>query len=712
MVNFSRRLCGHETAHALVEKKRIAKDKSYGKLILDLDNEARFSVEQGTTAMEKLVEKLGNTKDRIECKKLKKELKEARGFVFEERLNEAINVPIKDEKSPSSEPQGSPRDSQYIDVAIAVEQARQANVRNDDSGSGPVRGAVELRRWFKKTKSVFEINECTEDKKVKFDAATLEGPTLTWWKTKVATMGLETRFNELALMCPRMVEPERVKVDAYILVLTDNIKGEVTSSKLADLNEAVRMVNKLMEQKLQARDARIMEGKKQNQKQGNAQAMDTAPTDGKLPLYEQCFTRHIELGTFDVIIGMDWLVKHDAIIVCGEKFVLIPYRNKTLIVEGDKGVSRLKKEKWMKDVPIIHDLPEVFLEELPGLPPPRQVEFRIDLVPQAAPVARAPYRLAPSEMKELSIQLKELLEKGFIRPRYQQLRIMEEDILITAFRTWSGHFEFQVMLFGLTNAPVVFMDLMNRVCKPYLDKFVIVFIDDILVYSKNEEEHGKHLKIFLELLKNERFGVHVDHAKIEAIKSWAAPMTPTEKNKKYKRGKEEEEAFQTLNQKLCSAPILALPEGTKYFVVYCNDSQKGYGAVLMQREKVIAYASRQLKVHEENYTNHDLELGALNLIQRRWIELLSDYDCEIRYHPRKANVVADALHRKERIKPLRVRALMMTVHNDLPKQIHEAQKEAMKKKYVRKENLGRLIKPIFKFRPDGTHYFGNHVWLP
>ncbi|GKD72898.1 putative reverse transcriptase domain-containing protein [Tanacetum coccineum] len=357
-----------------------------------------------------------------------------------------------------------------------------------------------------------------------------------------------------------------------------------------------------------------------------------------------------------------------------------------------------------------------------------------------------------------------------LRSGYHLLRIKEEDILITAFKTRYGHFEFQVMPFRLTNAPAVFMNLMNRVCKPYLDKFVILFIKDILVYSKDEEEHEKHLKIILELLKKERLyakfskcdfwldsvqflghvidrsGVHVDPAKIEAIKSWAAPTTPTEKNKKYEWGKEEEEAFQTLKQKLCSAPILALPEGTKDFVVYCDASLKGYGAVLMQREKVIAYASRQLKVHEENYTTHDLELGAvvfalrlwrhylygtkcvvftdhkslqyilnqkeLNLRQRRWIELLSDYDCEIRYHPGKANVVADALSRKERIKPLRVRALMMTVHNDLPKQIREAQKEAMKKKYVRKENLGRLIKPIFEFRPDGTRCFGNRVWLP
>ncbi|GJV31729.1 putative reverse transcriptase domain-containing protein [Tanacetum coccineum] len=166
----------------------------------------------------------------------------------------------------------------------------------------------------------------------------------------------------------------------------------------------------------------------------------------------------------------------------------------------------------------------------------------------------------------------------------------------------------------------------------------------------------------------------------------------------------------------------------------------------MQREKVIAYASRQLKVHEENYTTHDLELGAvvfalrlwrhyfygtncvvftdhkslqyilnhkeLNLRQRRWIKLLNDYDCEIQYHPRKANLVADALSRKERNKPLRVRALVMTIHNNLPKRIREAQKEAMKKKCVNKENLGRMIKQIFEFRPDGTRFFGNRVWLP
>ncbi|GJY61154.1 putative reverse transcriptase domain-containing protein [Tanacetum coccineum] len=363
----------------------------------------------------------------------------------------------------------------------------------------------------------------------------------------------------------------------------------------------------------------------------------------------------IELGTFDVIIGMDWLIKHDAVIVCGEKVVRIPYGNKMLTVESDKGMSRLKKpkEKRLEDVPIIRDFPEVFPDNLPGLPPLRQVEFRIDLVPGAAPVARAPYRLAPFEMRELSEQLRELLEKGFIhlslspiddlfdhlqgssvyskinlRSGYHQLRIKEEDIPITAFRTRYGHFEFQVMPFGLTNTPAVLMDLI-RVCKPYLDKFIIVFIDDILVNYKDAEEHGNHLKIILELLKNER-----------------------------------------LHAKFSNAPIIALHERTEDFVVYCDASLKGYRAVLMQREKVIAYASGQLRVHEENYTTHDLE---------------------------KTNVVANALSRKERNKPLRVRALMMTIHNDLPKQIREAQEEGMKRENVKAKNLGRLIKQIFEY---------------
>ncbi|GKC16148.1 putative reverse transcriptase domain-containing protein, partial [Tanacetum coccineum] len=318
-----------------------------------------------------------------------------------------------------------------------------------------------------------------------------------------------------------------------------------------------------------------------------------------------------------------------------------------------------------------------------------------------------------------------------LRSGYHQLRVRDEDIPKTAFRTRYGHYEFQVMPFGLTNTPVVFMDLMNRVCKPYLDKFVIVFIDDILIYSRNKEEHANHLRIILELLKKEKFqGIHVDPAKIEAVKNWASPTTPTEvrqflglagyyrrfikdflkiakslteltqKNKKYIWGENQESAFQLLKQKLCEAPILALPEGKDYFVVYCDASHQGLGAVLMQREKVIAYASRQLKPHEENYTTHDLELRAehildqkeLNMRQRRWLEFLADYDCEIRYHPGKANVVADALSQKERIKPLRVRALVMTLHPKLPSQILKAQTKVIKEENIKAENLRGMDK--------------------
>ncbi|GJW72330.1 putative reverse transcriptase domain-containing protein [Tanacetum coccineum] len=357
----------------------------------------------------------------------------------------------------------------------------------------------------------------------------------------------------------------------------------------------------------------------------------------------------VELGSFDVIIGMDWLRRCHAVIVCDEKLVIIPYRNETLIFCGNKSndgresrlaiiscsktqeymvkgcqiflvhISANKEEdksegKQLKDVPIIRDFPEVFLEDLPSLHLTRLVEFQIDLIPGAAHVARAPYRLAPSKMKELSEQLQELSDKGFIRPSsspwgalvlfvkkkdgsfrmcidyhelnkltvknryplqrinklfdqlqgssiyskidlrsgYHQLKVLEQDIPNTAFQTRYGHYEFQVMPFGLTNAPVVFMDLMNRVCKPYLNKFVIIFIDDILIYSKDKKEHEEHLKAILELLKKEKLyakfskcefwiskvqflvhiidsrGIHVDPAKIESIKYWASPKTPTE----------------------------------------------------------------------------------------------------------------------------------------------------------------------------------------
>ncbi|GJU37303.1 putative nucleotidyltransferase, ribonuclease H [Tanacetum coccineum] len=454
----------------------------------------------------------------------------------------------------------------------------------------------------------------------------------------------------------------------------------------------------------------------------------------------------IKLGSFDVVIGMDWLSKYHAKILCDEKVVHIPIDDETLIIRGDRITEKKKSdEKRLEDIPVVREFPEVFPEDLPGLPPVRQVEFQIDLIPGATPVARAPYRLAPSEMQELSNQLQELMcidyrelnkltvknryplpriddlfdqlqgssvySKIDLRSGYHQLRVRDEDIPKTAFRTRYGHYEFQVMPFGLTNAPAVFMDLMNRVCKPYLDKFVIVFIDDILIYSRNEEEHANHLRIILELLKKEKLyakfskcdfwirivqflghlidsqGLHVDPAKIEAVKNWASPTTPTEvrqflglagyyrrfikdfskiakslteltqKNKKYIWGEDQESAFQLLKQKLCEAPILALP-----------------------KEMMILLSTVMHPI------KHILDQKELNMRQRRWLELLADYDYEIRYHPRKANVIADALSQKERIKHLQ-------------------------EENIKAENLQGMDK-AFEVCPDGTRCIKNRSWLP
>ncbi|GJR24690.1 putative reverse transcriptase domain-containing protein [Tanacetum coccineum] len=340
----------------------------------------------------------------------------------------------------------------------------------------------------------------------------------------------------------------------------------------------------------------------------------------------------IKLGSFDVVIGMDWLSKYHARIICDEKVVHIPIEGETLIIRAQI-MEKKSDEKRLEDIPVVREFPKVFLVDLPGLPPVCQLEFQIDLIPGATPVARAPYRLAPSEMHELSNQLQEMANRGSsvyskidLRSGYHQLRVRDEDIPKTAFRTRYRHYEFQVMPFGLTNAPAIFMDLMNRVCKSYLDKFMIVFIDDILIYSRNKEEHANHLRIILELLKKEKLyakfskcdfwihigqflghlidnqGLHVDPAKIEVVKNWASLTTPieicqflgladyyrrfiedflkiaksltelTQKNKKYTRGKDQESAFQLLKQKLCEALFLALPEGNDDFVVYCDAS--------------------------------------------------------------------------------------------------------------------------------------------
>ncbi|KAL0554438.1 hypothetical protein IC582_008359 [Cucumis melo] len=532
----------------------------------------------------------------------------------------------------------------------------------------------------------------------------------------------------------------------------------------------------------------------------------------------------LDMLDFDVILGMDWLAANHASIDCSRKEVtfnppsmasfkfkgggskslpqvISAIRASKLLSQGTWGILASVVDTREADVslssePVVRDYPDVFPEELPGLPPHREVEFAIELEPGMVPISRAPYRMAPAELKELKVQLQELLDKGFIRPSvspwgapvlfvkkkdgsmrlcidyrelnkvtvknryplpriddlfdqlqgatvfskidlrsgYHQLRIKDEDVPKTAFRSRYGHYEFIVMSFGLTNAPAVFMDLMNRVFREFLDTFVIVFIDDILIYSKTEAEHEEHLRMVLQTLRDNKLyakfskcefwlkqvsflghvvskaGVSVDPAKIEAVTGWTRPSTVSEvrsflglagyyrrfvenfsriatpltqltrKGVPFVWSKACEDSFQNLKQKLVTAPVLTVPDGSGSFVIYSDASKKGLGCVLMQQGKVVAYASRQLKSHEQNYPTHDLELAAvvfalkiwrhylygekiqiftdhkslkyfftqkeLNMRQRRWLELVKDYDCEILYHPGKANVVADALSRK------------------------------------------------------------------
>ncbi|KAH0650459.1 hypothetical protein KY284_030371 [Solanum tuberosum] len=334
----------------------------------------------------------------------------------------------------------------------------------------------------------------------------------------------------------------------------------------------------------------------------------------------------------------------------------------------------------LESVPIVNEFPEVFPDDLPGVPPEKEIDFSINLLSDIQPISIPPYRMALAELKELNEQLKDLLDKDDLfdqlqgpsyfskidlRLGYHQLRVKEDDIPKTAFRTRYSHYEFLVMLFGLTNAPAAFMVMMNRVLRKYLDIFVIVFMDDILIYSRSEDEHTNHLRIVLQVLKNQQLfaklskcefwlrfmaflghvvsdkSIEVDLKKTDAVKSWPRPLSPsnirsflglvgyyrrfvegfssiasplttfTEKKVKFIWFEACEKSFKELNDRLTSAPVLTLPEGIDGFVVYCDASRIWLGCARMQNGKFIAYASRQLKIHEKNYPTHDLELAAV-----------------------------------------------------------------------------------------------------
>ncbi|KAK2449583.1 hypothetical protein QL285_008768 [Trifolium repens] len=526
----------------------------------------------------------------------------------------------------------------------------------------------------------------------------------------------------------------------------------------------------------------------------------------------------LPIKDLDVVLGMDWLSANIVYIGCAEKNLFIPTEVSTesraltaLLQNTHQMIQYLAPSNKcfsilftvspvssisLTDIPIVNEYTDVFPEDVMSLPPEREIEFSIDLIPGSQPISVAPYRMSPLELRELKTQLEELLQKHFIRPSvspwgapvllvkkkdgtmrlcidyrqlnkvtiknkyplpriddlldqlrgatvfskidlrsgYHQIRIKSSDVSKTAFRTRYGHYEFLVMPFGLTNAPAVFMDYMNRIFQPYLDQFVVIFIDDILIYSKDHQEHAEHLRIVLEILREKQLyakfskcefwlsevkflghaisqgGVSVDPSKVEAVLNWERPRNVSEVRsflglagyyRRFILGFSElalpltrltrkgaafnwdtacEVSFSTLKEKLTSAPVLVIPDPSKKYIVYCDASHKGLGCVLMQEGAVVAYASRQLKPHEENYPTHDLELATiifalkiwrhhlygvqfelfsdhkslkylfdqreLNMRQRRWMEYLKDFDFSLNYHPGKANVVADALSRK------------------------------------------------------------------
>jgi hypothetical protein len=471
----------------------------------------------------------------------------------------------------------------------------------------------------------------------------------------------------------------------------------------------------------------------------------------------------------------------------------------------------------LKKIPVVCEYANVFPNELPGMLPDRDIEFAIELQPGTTPISKRPYRMPPAELAELKKRLQELLDKGFIHPStspwgcpalfmkkkdeslrlcidyrplnavtiknkyplpridvlfdqlvgakvfskidlrsgYHHIKIRASDIPKTAFSTRYGLYEYLVMSFGLTNAPAYFMYLMNSVFMPELDKFVVFFIDDILVYSRNEEEHAGHLHVVLQRLREHRlyaklskcdfwlkeikflghtisqYGIAVDPNKVQEVMNWKLPTTVRQirsflelagyyrrfipdfsriaksmtkllkKGAKFEWGQKCEDAFHTLRQHLTTAPMLAQPDNNKPFDVYCDASGTGMGCVLMQDNRVIAYASRALRPHEQNYPTHDLELAAvvntlkmwrhylmgthcniytdhkslkyiftqadLNMRQRRCLELIKDYDLEVHYHSRKANVVVDALSRKSQCNCVMMDSVINTLCDELSK---------------------------------------------
>ncbi|GKB04120.1 putative reverse transcriptase domain-containing protein [Tanacetum coccineum] len=510
-------------------------------------------------------------------------------------------------------------------------------------------GAIVYTRWIEKMESVQDMSGCRENQKVKYTSGSFIGKALTWWNSQVQTRGREAAVgmtwegfktltreefcpnNEMqklkTKLVPHLVTPESKRIKRYIYGLAPQIRTMVAATKPTKIQSVVQKVRMLTDEEIRNEALKKITEKRWNS--GEPSRDGKARDDNKRSKNGRTITRqHIVMaieggqgrgnngnqareGAFmmraeearqdpNIVTGMDWLSRHKAEIVCPEKVVRIPLPNgKILRVLGERAKER------------------VFPDDLSGLPPSREIEFRIDLIPRAMSVAKSPLSFDYRKLNKLTIKNRDPLHmiddpfdqlrglhyfsKIDLRSGYHQLRVHEDDIPKTAFRTLYGHIEFTVIPFGLMNGPAVFMNLMNRVCRPYLDKFVIVFIDDILIYSKTKEEHEMHLGLILELLKKEKL-----YAKFSKCEFWLQEV-------------------QFLGHVINGDVIHVdptLPNGPEDFVVYCDASGLRLGCVLMQRGKVIAYASRQLKIHEKNYATHDLELGAVVFALKIWRQYL------------------------------------------------------------------------------------------
>ncbi|GKA92690.1 putative reverse transcriptase domain-containing protein [Tanacetum coccineum] len=618
---------------------------------------------------------------------------------------------------------------QLIEARVSAALGSHENLRNSTNGHGDgsynfdtrirgvgTKGVVVLSQWFEKMESVFHISNCAVENQVKFATCTFLGNALTWWNSHMKTVTQDVayamnwktlkktmtvkyctrgeikkleielwnlkvkgtsvasytlQFQELALMCGRMFHEESDEVEKYVGGLPDMIRGNVMSYQPKTMEKAIEFANDQMDQKVltiaerQAEQKRKLEfnagnnqgHQQQNKRQNTRRAYTAGPGEKReytrsLPLCTKCNYHH----------------KGPCAPRCN-KCKKIGHLARDCRSSGPNGNNNNRgNSETTQNAGTCYEC---------GV----QGNFKRDCLKLKNKNRgnQGGNDNAPAKEIEDKSGEKRLKDVPIVRD-FPELRVREEDIPKIAFRTRYGHYEFQVMPFGLTNAPA------------------------------NKKEHEEHLKKILELLKKEEL-----YAKFSKCEFWIPTKVA------FEWGDKQEAAFQTLKNKLCSAPILALPQGAENFIVYCDASHKRLGAVLMQNEKVIAYASRQLKIYEKNYTTHDLELSAvvfalkiwrhylygtkctvftdhkslqhildqkeLNMRQHRWLELLSDYDCKIRYHPGKANVVADALSKKEQIKPLRVRDLVMTISLGLPKQILNAQTEAQKPENHKNEDV-------------------------